>query len=218
MKITLEDFLKSSSADNKTNEDDKKKNLEKELEEIEEAYKNSPYMTINGKKIAKTEELKFEPISDEEIEKTATETATKEAEEAKKKLNDSANKKIETLNDKKAETLKNAENSATKITEKTDEAKESAENQALKRGIARSSIIAEELKDLDKASIDAIGKVMSEANGQVSKIDENISALQTELVTALDALDGETAVKINEKIKTLKAERDKKAEEVQKLA
>ena len=216
MKITLEDFLKSSSLEDKTTEDEKKKKLVEELEEIEQAYKNSPYMTINGKKIAKTEELSYEPLTDEEIEKTATATVNSEAEEAKKKLNDSADKKIETLSEKKAETLKNAEESAVKIAEKTESAKENAENQALKRGIGRSSIISEELKDLDKASIDALGKVYGEVNGQIAKIDESISALQTELIDALDALDGETAVKINERIKTLKAERDKKAEEVKK--
>ena len=78
LKVTVEEFLnnlknaaKQSAETVKEEESDKKKALKSELDEIEQAYNNSPYMTINGKKVALLKPLEDDPASDEEIKATA---------------------------------------------------------------------------------------------------------------------------------------------------
>ncbi|MBO4323272.1 MAG: hypothetical protein J5836_01275 [Clostridia bacterium] len=223
IKVTLQDFLNTlKEAVEKVKEKspketgDAKDALKAELEEIEQAYKNSPYMTFNGTKVPKLNEISYSPASDEEIAKTAEEEVKAERAEKEKKLKNTAEEKIAALGERKTEAEKNAAGYAAKISESTKEAKQEAENQALKRGIGRSSIIAEELAGLDEAAVKALGEVYSSLGSEIAKIDSSISSLKTELTDALDSLDGETAVKINEKIKSLQAERDKKQEEVTK--
>ena len=221
LKVTIQDFLDSLSktaekVKEEKEENEKKKALEAELDEIEKAYQNSPYMTFNNKKVGKVTELKYEPMSDEEIEETAKTEAENEKKEKEKKLKSVAEEKISALGESKNYIKENLDGATAKISEETEKAKTSAENQALKRGIARSSIVAEELAGLDDASLKALGEVYKKANADLAKADEKIATLKAELSSALDELDGETAVKINEKIKSLKSERDKKAEEVTK--
>ncbi len=212
----LKDFAKKLSDAGQPSESEEKKTLKKELDEIEQAYNNSPYMTINGKKIAILKPMEDNPLSDEEIAATAENFYAEDKKNKSDKLNDSYADKVRLKEESKAALDKSVEKSAAEIAAKTAEAKSATENDALKRGIARSSIVMEELNGLDKQSIDALGKLYETAAESEAKINSEIDSLKTELSDALNALDGETAVKINEKIKALTAERDKKSAEVLK--
>ena len=85
----------------------------------------------------------------------------------------------------------------------------SAENNALKRGLARSSIVCLALEDIEKEraqKLSALGKTLSD---KLDEIEQNLASLEKERQQALDALDVSYAIKIGNQI-------DKKLQELKK--
>ncbi len=190
--------------------EDNKRALIEDLGEIEEAYKKSPYKTYDGAKIANLQELEYDAPTDEEILRAAEEIYGKAKEESSAKLKSTASEKISGLENSKTRASETADASAAKIAEAAEKAKTDAENQALKRGIGRSSIILEELNGIDNSALKATGEVYGDLQKEIASIDDKIYALQDDLGAALDKLDVDTATKINNKVKELKAEREEK--------
>ena len=237
IKIKLEDFLnkilekvktpekgddddvenKAATAEEKTETADRellKSDVGAELDEIEREYQNNPIRTYGGKKVANLVEHKYDPMTDEEIGDLAkayadeiytkaAATAKTNAEESKKRYKSNA----ENVKARMEEAIEALDKSAEK-------AKQDAEDQALKRGIARSSIAAINVAGVDNAAMEAKGEVYRSAEKEMADIDEKISALDAKLDDDLARLDAEAAAETNKKIKELKDERAAKLKAV----
>ena len=107
-----------------------------------------------------------------------------------------------------------AKESEKRISDSYEAAKNNASDEAIKRGIARSSIISEQLKDFDEAKIKDVENAYATAREKIAEADEKIGSLTEELSKAVASYDMEEAVKINERINALKEERTKKQNEV----
>ncbi len=217
IKKTVKEYnQKKSEKTDEITESDGKKALIDALGEIEEAYKKTPYKTYDGVKMPNFEEIKYDAPTDEDILKAVEDIYGRQKEESVTKLKANAQEKVKGLEENKEKASETAEKSAAKIAAMAEKAKTEAENQALKRGIGRSSIILEELNDIDKSALSATGEVYGDLQKQIADIDAKIVSLNDELGAALDKLDVDTAVKINDKVKELKDEREKKVMEVAK--
>lgn len=94
-----------------------------------------------------------------------------------------------------------------------DNAITNAENQALKRGLSRSSIILNQLDAFEKSKIDDYKQIDKDITNQINAINFELNALTSQKQTALNNFDVTYAVKLQEKINNLNKElADKEAE------
>ncbi|MBO4262801.1 MAG: hypothetical protein J5903_03340 [Clostridia bacterium] len=166
------------------------------------------------KVVPELEEMTYDELTDDEIERIARESLEEYRNSRAKKLQSDAAEKTENLEKTKKTLSDRADEFAAKIAADAENAKTNVENQALKRGLGRSSIVMGQLSEADRAAMEAKERNYTAAQTQLAEIDESIAALQNDLTDALDALDVETAIKVNDKIKSLKDEREQKRNEV----
>lgn len=132
----------------------------------------------------------------------------------KNALKKSADEKRAALEVEIGDTKAAADKKKKSLSESYAVAKENAANEAIRRGIARSSIISEQLADFDAANIKANADIDYAAENSIKQINGEIEELSDKLSDALSSLDMETAIKVNERIQKLKTERQKRSDEV----
>ncbi len=196
-----------------------KKNLESK-KRTQEAYdqglKEITDLLNSGEALSTTpsyERYEYDSPSDEEIRKSAedelkgyllgNENAIKnEYAEREKEL--SANK----------ESSKNLfDESSRKLKETYEATSEALSNDALKRGLARSSIALGGQIAASKAYNDSTASLVSEYNRKIGEIDDELAGLNTELAGALDSFRIDYAAKLTQRINELKSEREKNEKE-----
>ncbi|MBQ7407808.1 MAG: hypothetical protein IJW13_00825 [Clostridia bacterium] len=202
----------TSQSNDQTEQKKKKKQLNDQLEYLSKLASYS--IDDEVKKRLNLEYLDKDDTTDEQIKAKVEEKSEYEKAEKTKQLTDAATEKIAEQN-KKAEDEKVAvEVDKQAIDDAYEEAKQSANNQAIKRGIGRSSIIFNMLKDYDIQKLNAISQRENSSKQELEQIDSEIESLNEDLKKALSALDMQTAIEINDKIDELKSARDKKNTEV----
>ena len=194
--------------------DEERKKAKKELEErlndlnvkADEAYKlGEEKNSANNFK-----QMEYDTRSDDELKNAAAAGLNEKYDLKADALIEENEQKDKSLREKKDEIALNAEKLNKKTEDLYDSAKENANGDAIKRGIARSSIIAELLKEYDKEKLAAIENRNAETQKQISEIDDEIAGLSGELNASLKKFDMEKAIEVNEKLEKLKAEREKR--------
>lgn len=176
------------------------KRLEKDYQNIkdEDYYKDKIPVIKESLDLDKKEV----PTLDEESLKSEVEQELKQNfDQQKESLANEVNQKIENLNLKKEEEKKKSEAKKEEIGVIYDDYKLSSENEALKRGLARSSIA---LLTLDNISSDKAKELVEESDNLANVLDsleKEVSLLQLQLEQSLTNLDIEVATKINQEIK-----------------
>ena len=191
-----------------------KKSLYDSLDKINDDYEKTDVRSYNGTVIPKLNEKTYDAPTDEEIIKTATEEEKANTARKKQAAEAVAEEKKAALDLQKAGYENYAKESEKRISDSYEAAKNNASDEAIKRGIARSSIISEQLKDFDEAKIKDVENAYATAREKIAEADEKIGSLTEELSKAVASYDMEEAVKINERINALKEERTKKQNEV----
>lgn len=191
-----------------------KKSLYDSLDKINDDYEKTDVRSYNGTVIPKLNEKTYDAPTDEEIIKTATDEEKANTARKKQAAEAVAEEKKAALDLQKAGYENYAKESEKRISDSYETAKNNASDEAIKRGIARSSIISEQLKDFDEAKIKDVENAYATAREKIAEADEKIGSLTEELSKAVASYDMEEAVKINERINALKEERTKKQNEV----
>lgn len=120
------------------------------------------------------------------------------------KINNQTKLKEEELNLNK-ESLKNSYNSSKeKIETNYANARQRTSDEALKRGISRSSIVINQLDAFNREELDLYNKLDEELTSKINQVDFELNALQTQQDLALSEFDIAYAVKLNSKINSLK--------------
>ena len=209
--IEEKDFLAAMSvaATATGDEEDKKKKLYKELDKII-ADKESTGNTTFKK-------LEYTPPSDEEITEKATNLSDSEFNTALQKYLDSYAKNAEKTAAEKESTLKASESEKENVTENYEASKKASENQALKRGLGRSTVIMNLLQNYDESKNKQLKDIESSLNENIADIDKELTTLEAEKQRTMNNMELEKSVAIAEKISKLKAERDEKVAEVTKF-
>ena len=129
-------------------------------------------------------------------------------------LTQKTEEKVNDLEKDRAETIQDANEKVQKIeTEHQNQVKQSKDG-AIKKGLARSSIIANLLKQYESEALQKNDNVRKNESLQLKNINDQITTLEEGLKSALSALDMETAVKLNDELTRLKEERNKANEKV----
>lgn len=201
--------VKSDGAESK-----EKLGLKAALDKIDADYAADDTRTYDGTAVPKLEKKAYDAPTDEEIAATAKAELEASADIKKNALKKSADEKRAALEVEIGDTKAAADKKKKSLSESYAVAKENAANEAIRRGIARSSIISEQLADFDAANIKANADIDYAAEYSIKRINGEIEELSDKLSDALSSLDMETAIKVNERIQKLKTERQKRSDEV----
>ncbi len=94
--------------------------------------------------------------------------------------------------------------------------KENAKNDAIKRGLARSSIIVNKLDNYDNRMLSDLTVLASETNDKIFSLNTQKNTLELEKNNALKAFDIEYAIKLQDKIDSINEDISKKEQSVTK--
>lgn len=194
---------------------DKLRELEKKyndsLPKEEEADIDSLFPKESGLK-----EIDYTPRTDEDIVESAKKSVDFDKKQAVNKVDDKYKNAVDALSDDKksaGETLKQSYDNLEKL---YSQLRERANDDALKRGIARSSIAAGQTDALSAQHLKSATDAENAYTIAVANIDASISKLERDKDNALEELDLKYAVELDQKINDLKSERDKTVEKYEK--
>lgn len=110
--------------------------------------------------------------------------------------NSQIDKSINNLKLNEKEQKANIENTYSKV-------KENASNDAIKRGLARSSIIVNKLSDYDNKMINDLEVLSNETSNKIDSLNTQKNTLELEKSNALKSFDIEYAIKLQDKINSI---------------
>ncbi|NLZ25421.1 MAG: hypothetical protein GX891_03070 [Clostridiales bacterium] len=192
----------------------KEKDTVDKLKELEDEYLKS----VNEKQMQKVAELfpetlglekkQYQPKSDEELRAQAEAELKSSLEENKQKIIADILSRQESL-DESANKLKGEKEEGLKqIEELYDNLKKKAQNEALKRGLARSSIIMGQISDYDEKGMKNMAEIEAKYIEAINGINKEISKLEADKEIALGNLDLKYASDLAKRIAELEKERE----------
>ena len=223
IKFSEQDFLSLSNPVIKEDDDnknvvtkpnsDKKNNLMSKIEKITYEYKNTPTRTYGGVTVPTLTEKEFSMPTDIEIRKTAVDSFSDVYDDKRQSATDESKMKTQALKEKSSELEEKVKESLANLNRNYGVAKENASNEALKRGLARSSIITNQLGELDKDRISSENAIKYQKQKEQADIDDDIKGIETALQQKLSSLDEEESNAIIKKFNEMKASYQKQKEQ-----
>ena len=160
------------------------------------------------------EKQTFTRPSDEEIKTSAQNSLENYKQTSLQNIEDDYNQKRSDISNQIDELKNSAQSQKQETKELYSSLKNDASNDALKRGLARSSIVINVLDVFDQNMIDEINKINEEIGTKVESLNNQKSLLNEQRQSALNAFDIAYAVELSTKIDEINAEL---AEEEQKV-
>ena len=217
IKITkkqFEDAVKPKETESSEEESEEKKNLKDTIGAIEKEYQTSPSRTYGDVTVPNTVEKTYEmPSSEETIKKAESEISP--LYNAKIQSITSENTMAQqNIEDEKDELFKRAEESLNELKRTYDGARENTSNEAIKRGLARSSIVLNQLNDIERGHIDATAGILTQRDGEIANLKKELDNLKVKLLNDTNILNEERAKEINERVEDLLDKYQKEEKEV----
>lgn len=191
---------------------DSRRKLEKEILEMESAGSGDSTTIPSTKLTEKT----YDAPSDEELKKSAEKSLSQYQKDGIDSINESSANSEKELKSKREKVDENMQSALSSLKADYDAASERIDNDVLKRGLARSSIAVTGKADLERDYLSSAETLRSGYVKQLDDIDSEISSIGAKLKKALDDFNLSYAAKLNETLAELKAEREKKQDEVLK--
>lgn len=155
------------------------------------------------------EKIEYTPESDESIASRADAEITAEKTKETNKVADKYDSAISELDEEKADTAENRAVKEKEIAELYAQLKKNQQNDSIKKGVARGSIMSSLLQQLESGEQVNKTEVARAYYQAIDDIDKTITSLNLQKDTALNELDLKYAAKLEKEIAELKAERDK---------
>lgn len=142
----------------------------------------------------------------EEVEEKAKNTLQSYKNQEIKAINDNYDKKNEQINQSVEQTKENSQLAKNEIKDTYSKVKQDASNDAIKRGLARSSIIVSQLSNYDNKMLNELSVLASETNDKLESLSTQKNSLELEKNNALNDFDIEYAVKLQNEIDTINSD------------
>lgn len=219
-KITEKDFekltapTKPSTAEEE--ESEKKKKLKEDLIGFQEEYETSKSRTYSGVEIPNVVEKEYVVPTKEETKTKVTQTVTPLYDAKMQTVKDESEFEQRQKEDDIDLIYQRARESLGEIDKSYAKSKENLSDEAIKRGLARSSIVASQLADLEKAKLGAQTEILNKRDSDVGKKDQEINDLKVQLYNKIAELNGEKAIDIATRMDELFKEYASKQEETLK--
>ncbi len=172
---------------------------------------------LDGKtESVKLETMEFTPLTDKELENKASEKVDKKYEAKENSLKSKKDLQIKNLEIENQELKDSVKDKKKNVEDAYLELEESLNSDAIKRGIARSSIVSEQIKNLGVEKIRDLLGIDDALASELKSNSDKINSLEEEYVQAVNNLKIEKAVEISETIEKLKSEQNSQLEKVLK--
>lgn len=190
-----------------------KEELEKYLDIVERDYKDQE-VDAELPEYLDLEEKEFSKKSQQDIEKEATAEADLNYTQNKEKLETEKQEEEKALEEQKKTLNEKAQELAAQTNTLYDHARVTTENDALKRGLARSSIVLLELSGIEEARAAELSTLQKDLEQNLSSVENQLQELSASFNTALKELDLARAAEIKEGIEAKVKEMEKAQNEV----
>lgn len=161
-------------------------------------------------------EIEYTARTDDDIEAEAKKSVDYDKSKAVNNLDEKYRAAIEALDENKSKAKESLQESYANLENLYNELREKANDDALKRGIARSSIAGGKLDALKAAHISGASDAEKVYATTIASINSDISKLERDKDNALGELDLKYAAELDERITALKDERDKTVAQYEK--
>lgn len=188
----------SKIIEQQTQKEDKKKALKDNFEAIDNKYLNT--LTGNQEPSLNLEKMTFEKPSDEQIKQQATNSLADYRESGLKNIEQEYMTKSQNIDDSISLKKQNADMQKSELEKKYASLKADASNDALKRGLARSSIVVNTLEAFDNKMLDNFMTINQDLANSIDTLSNQKSLLEQQKQNALNSFDISYAVQLNEKI------------------
>lgn len=175
-----------------------KNQLKLRIKQLEDEY-DVKVGKIPAQKIA-LERAEYTPLSEDEILSVAEKSLADKYGAKKQSLKEQTAQKTKSFEQAIALAQKQAEETAKRREKDFDDAGERLEEQAIKRGIGRSSVVLGELGQLEEQKQEMLAEIDKTANTAVADYSGKIEQLQQDLSKSLAELDMQKAVEISAEI------------------
>lgn len=186
--------------------------LKSKLKEIEEKFKIDNSSDLNSN--LELKKLDQVDIDEEEIRKNAEDELKDFKTSSINKINNEKIEKENELKSNKDSIIQSTENSKNELKNEYDQVREKVSNDALKRGLQRSSIVINVLDAFNKDEIDTYKKLDEKLKDNINAINFELNALTTKQQQALEEFDITYAAKLNSRINELTNDLKEKQEEI----
>lgn len=182
-----------------------------ELKDIERKYASNDY--VDAPDSLGLDKVEVPNKTDDQL-KEAAEQSLKEKYDKKKQSTDQGFRKqieslLETQEKNKEDNLKQQE----QINKNYDDSIKATESQALRRGLARSSIVISQLSALEGGRANDLSQSLKDLEDKLTSAENQIASLEKEQQEALDSLDIEYAMELDEQIEKAREEYQKSVKE-----
>lgn len=152
--------------------------------------------------------------SNEEISAEAKNSLEEYRKSALEDIDSSINAKKSSLENSKSSLKSSKDDAISRVSAAYSKSRDLASNDALKRGLARSSIVVSVLDAFSKDELDTISRIEKDYADNLNAINFELNALGLQREQAIKDFDVAYAVKLNDKINSLANEYQKKEQEI----
>lgn len=192
---------------------EKRNKLRDEVEKLESASSVSTKVTLPKVEL---ETVEYTPPSDEYLAQSAESSLKDYRDGSIDRIKENSRKETEELQALRGTYEGNMQKQNDELAGSYDAAVRAVENDAIKRGLARSSVAAVNRGEVESEYLKRRADITDAYYASITDLDKRISDADGKLRAALDDFNLTYATKLDQTIKELKAERDKKIQEVTK--
>ena len=192
----------------------KEKTLDEVLEDlkgIETNYSTNDY--VDAPSNLEIDKIQVPNKTEDELVKIAKDSLDKKYNTSKASTNKNFERKINDLLLQQDDYKTSTENKKNNIDEYYNEAIKNTENQALKRGLARSSIIINQISNLNGEKANALTNTMKDLENSLINNQKEITSLNQERDLALENLDIEYLIELDQKLEEVKSDYNKSVQD-----
>lgn len=189
-------------------------NFQSEIDKIDSKYYIKPPELNRVDEQLNLKRKEYIDKSDEQIKKEVEDELFDYAKTQKESIDNRIDNKISTLNEKESNLRAKSELDKVQLQNYYNSYRKRAENDAIKRGIQRSSIVINNLNAFDNDLIEKLIKIDQQLGENIANIHDEIETLNEEKQKAIDDFKISYAVKINNRIKELKEKMQQKNDEI----
>ena len=193
---------------------DERNRVEDEIRRIESGVSSTAKPRLSAVQL---DEIDYTPPSDEYLKKRAESSLNDYYKSGRAAIEEDSAANAAQLSAKRDALSQGRDSEISALADSYKNAVRAVDNDAIKRGLARSSVAAVNRGELEKEYLAKNADIASGYGKRISQLDEEIAAVDGKLRSALNDFNLTYATKLNEKLNELKAERDKKVEEVTKF-
>ena len=201
----IENFNKNGGVDMYVHKEDEKEDILKKMEEVDKKYELKEYVAPELQSLG-LEEMIYEAPSEEDIEQKAKDSLQLYKDNELQKLDTTYSSRFNNLEENVLKALDSKTDSEDKTLSDYKKALDRSKNTNIKRGLSRSSILENAIKEIEGAKESKLSDIELEYEKKINKLENERSILEQQRDSALTSFDISYATKLQNQIASINSE------------